>query len=216
MTGAFGFPIFVDLRGRSVFVAGGAREATAKATAMAELGAHVTVWAAEHRQAATLDATPGIRRVNGRFRPALLDGATLAIVATGDRALDGRIAASARARRVLVNTVDDVRNCDWSAPAILRRGELTIAIGTAGVAPALGVRLRDRLAGEIGPEYAALLELFGEVRPSILASTRSFADRRALWYDLVDGPALDLVREGRPDAARRAIADAIEAWEDQS
>jgi precorrin-2 dehydrogenase/sirohydrochlorin ferrochelatase len=197
-TGAFAFPIYLDVRDRAVFVAGGGREADAKARTLVELGARVTLW------------TVG----GGDFHEALLDGVTLAIVGTRDHDVNHRIAAACRERGILVNTVDDIPWCDWSAPAILRRGDLTLAIGTAGVAPALAVRLRDRIAEDvIGPEYAELVELFAEARPRIMASGRSFAERRRLWYALVDGQAIHLLREGREAEARAAVDGAITAWE---
>lgn len=195
---AFAFPIFLDVRDRAVFVAGGGHESFAKARALTELGARVTLWTADQ----------------GTFDASLLDGVTLAIVGTTDPALNHRIAAACRERGILVNTVDDIPWCDWSAPAILRRGDLTLAIGTAGVAPALAVRLRDRIGEEvIGPEYAELVELFAEARPRIMASGQPFAERRRLWYALVDGPAIHLLREGRAAEARAAVDGAITAWE---
>jgi siroheme synthase-like protein len=213
-TGAFAFPIFVEVRGRMVLVAGGGHEAISKARTLAALGARVTSWALEAHATRRLEVTDGIRRVSGPFRDELLEGALLAVVGTGDRTLDHEIADAARAHGVPVNTVDDIAYCDWSAPAILRRGGLTIAVGTGGVAPALAVRVRDRIEQELlGPEFADLLELFAEVRPSITATGRPFADRRTLWYDLVDGPALDHLRAGRDEEARTSIADAIASWE---
>ncbi len=209
---AFGFPVFLEVRGRTAFVAGGGGEAAHKASALAELGAQVRVWAAEHRATGRLTGAAGIELVDGPYRPELLDGALLAVVFTGDRALNRRIAADARSRHVLVNVVDDVSSCDWSAPAILRRGGLTVAVASAGIAPALAVRLRDRFAEEVGPEFADLVEQFGELRPRIVASGRSFADRRALWYALVDGPALDHLRAGRPAAAREVLEAQLDAW----
>jgi siroheme synthase-like protein len=211
--GAFAFPIFVEVRDRPVLVAGGGHEAIAKAKALADLGARVTSWAPEPGATQGLDGRDGIRRVSGPFHDDLLDGALLAVVGTGDRVVDHAIAEAARSRRVLVNTVDDIPWCDWSAPAILRRGDLTIAIGTGGVAPALAVRVRDRIAQDlVGPEFADLVELFAEVRPSIMATGRTFADRRALWYDLVDGPALEHLRAGREAEARAAVARTIATW----
>lgn len=209
---AFGFPVFLEVRGRTAFVAGGGGETAHKASTLAELGAQVRVWAAEHRATGRLTGTAGIELVHGPYRPELLDGALLAIVFTGDRVLNRRIAADARARHVLVNVMDDIPSCDWSAPAILRRGGLTVAVGSAGIAPALTVRLRDRFAEEIGPEFADLVELFGELRPRIVASGRPFVDRRALWYALVDGPALDHLRAGRPAAAREVLEARLDAW----
>jgi len=209
----FAFPIMLDVRGRRVVVAGGGREPAHKADALAGLGAAVTVWAPVHAETAGLVGRPGVVLRSGSFDADILAGALLAIIATGDRDLDRRIATDARSRGVLVNTVDDIPYCDWSAPAILRHGDLTVAFATAGIAPALAVRLRDRVALEIGPEYAGLLEAFGVVRPRIMASGRSFADRRRLWYELVDGPALGHLRAGRSREARQAIAAAIDAWE---
>jgi precorrin-2 dehydrogenase/sirohydrochlorin ferrochelatase len=208
----FGFPIMLDVRTRRVVVAGGGREPAHKAAALASLGAAVVVWAPEGAETTPPEGEASIEMRTGPFDAGLLDGALLAIIATGDRDLDRRIATEARARGVLVNTIDDIPYCDWSAPAILRRGDLTVSFATSGIAPALAVRLRDRLAKEIGPAYADLLQAFGDVRPRIMASGRSFADRRRLWYGLVDGPALDLIRAGRGDDARRSIDDAIDAW----
>jgi siroheme synthase-like protein len=213
-SGAFSFPVFLEVRERRVLVAGGGREAISKGQTLAELGADVLSWAPTLSETQRLEGVGGVRRVEGRFRRVLLDGAILAIVGTGDRRLDHRVADAARARGVLVNTVDDIPYCDWSAPAVLRRGDLTVAVGTGGIAPALAVRLRDRLAEELaGPELAELVELFAEVRPRIMATGRPFADRRALWYELVDGPALAHLRAGEAAAARSAIIGAIDEWE---
>jgi siroheme synthase-like protein len=194
--GAFAFPIFLEVRDRVVLVAGDGAEARHKADSLADLGARVRRWSP--------DAGP--------FDPGLLDDALLAIVNTGDRVLDRQIAADARSRWVLVNTVDDIPACDWSAPAMLRRGDLTIAVASGGIAPALAVRLRDRFATEIGPVYGELLELFGELRPEVMATGRSFRDRRRLWYELVDGPALRLLEAGDRDTARDALRAQVDAW----
>lgn len=210
--GAFGFPLFLEVRGRLAFVAGGGHVAAGKAETLVELGAQVRLWAPTHRATRRLAGRASVELVEGDFAPDLLDGASLAIAATGEPSLDRQIAVEARRRHVLVNVHDGPSLSDWSAPAVLRRGDLTVAIGTGGVAPALAVRLRDRLAGELGPEYGELLALLGQARSSIAATDRPFADRRTVWYALVDGPALDHLRSGRPDAARRVVEVAIATW----
>ena len=142
----------------------------------------------------------------------------LAVVGTGDRALDHRIAAACRERSLLVNTVDDIPWCDWSAPAILRRGDLTLAIGTGGIAPALAVRLRDLIGEElVGPEYAPLLELFAEMRPGDRAQ-RPIVPRaaRALVPAGRRAGASDLIRAGDLDGARAAVETEIARWEAQA
>jgi siroheme synthase-like protein len=209
----FAFPIMLDVRGRRAVIAGGGRESADKARSLAGLGADVVVWADLHRETAALGGVGGIEVRSGPFDPAMLDEALLAIVATGDRDLDHHIATAARQRRVLVNTVDDIPYCDWSAPAILRRGDLTISVATAGIAPALAVRVRDRIAGLIGPEHGELLTILATLRRRIAATGKSFASRRRLWYELVDGGALDLIRAGDRPGAGAELERVVSSWE---
>jgi len=211
----FGFPIMLEVRGRRVVVAGGGHEPAGKAGSLAGLGADVVVWAEHHVQTAALDGSRGIELRTGPYDPAMLDDALLAVVGTGDRELNHRIATDARERRVLVNTVDDIPYCDWSAPAILRRGDLTISVATAGIAPALAVRVRDGIGDLVGPEYGALLAVLATLRPRIMATGEPFASRRRLWYELVDGPAIDLIRAGDLEGARGQLEGIVSEWEDR-
>jgi len=209
----FAFPIMLDVRGRRAVIAGGGREPADKASSLACLGADVVVWAERHLETAALEGGAGIELRSGPFEPAILDDALLAIVATGNRGLDHHIATAARERRVLVNTVDDVPYCDWSAPAILRRGDLTISVATAGIAPALAVRIRDRIAELVGPEHGELLGILATLRRRIGATGKPFASRRRLWYALVDGAALDLIRSGESAEARVELERVVSSWE---
>jgi len=209
----FAFPIMLDVRERRAVIAGGGHESADKAASLAGLGAEVVVWAEHHRETTALEGVDGIELRSGPFDPAILDDALLAIVATGNRDLDHRIATAARDRRVLVNTVDDIPYCDWSAPAILRRGDLTISVATGGIAPALAVRIRDRIAELIGPEHGELLTILATLRRRIAATGQSFASRRRLWYSLVDGPALGLIREGDRTGAQAELERVVSTWE---
>src|SRR5437764_309745 len=119
---AFAFPVFLDVRDRTVFVAGGGHEAASKAATLAGLGARVRVWATEHRRTSHLESQPLVELYRGSFEADLLDDAFLAVVGTGDRSLDRWIATEARSRGILVNTVDDIPFCDFAMPAVLRRG----------------------------------------------------------------------------------------------
>lgn len=213
MSAAFGYPVFLEVRGRRCLVVGGGREARDKAATLLDLGAIVIVSDERHELTSELAERDGAQLHRGPFGRALLEDVSLAIVACDDRGDRRRIAAVVREAGVLVSAVDENDLCDWAAPAVLRRGGLTIALGTGGIAPALAVRLRDRLADELGPELGMLLELFGEVRPRISASGRPFAERRRLWYELVDGPALAACRAGHVAEARSAIERAIDEWE---
>src|SRR4029453_611993 len=78
---------------------------------------------------------------------------------------------------VLVNVMDDVPNCDFAAPAIVRRGDLVVAIGTGGRAPALASRLRAELSERFGPGWTELVDVVGRVRAETLPLLPDFEDR---------------------------------------
>ncbi len=135
------------------------------------------------------------------FKDGDLAGAALVIVTENDPGVRDAVFAEAREGNVLINTVDDLPRCNWIAPSILRRGHLTIAISTAGKAPVLAVRLRQRLESEIGFEHARFLEMASEVRAPLAARHPDFEERRARWYRLVDSDVLELLRRGEETAA---------------
>ena len=103
--------------------------------------------------------------------PADLAGTVLCVASAAEPGVRDAIAADARAAGVLVNVMDDV-NCDFAAPAIVRRGDLVIAVGTGGRAPALASRVRAELGERFGPEWTELLEVVGRVRAATLPPAR--------------------------------------------
>jgi siroheme synthase-like protein len=202
------YPAFLDLRGRRAVVIGGGTIATGKVEGLLEAGAAVTVIApALSLDLQRLAAAGRIEHVARAYAPGDLAGAWLAIAAADDRAANALAWQEANERGILLNAVDDVPHCTFIAPSILRQGDLTIAISTGGQAPALAVRLRERLAPEVGPEYARFLELAGALREPLAAAEPDFERRRARWYALVDSDVLDLLRRGEEMAARQRMAE---------
>jgi siroheme synthase-like protein len=202
------YPIVLDLSGRLAVVLGDddASALTAeKARGLLAAGARVRVIAPRPVQ----DLSPmggELEWLARSYRPGDLAGAFLAVVAAGDPALRRAAFAEAEAAAILINTVDDVARCNFLAPALVRRGDLTVAISTGGKAPALAVRLRQRLEAELGEEHARFLAWAGQARPALAAREPDFATRRRLWYELVDSDVLDLLRRGEGEAARARFA----------
>jgi precorrin-2 dehydrogenase / sirohydrochlorin ferrochelatase len=191
------YPVVLDLRGRSCLVIGTGPLADEKVHGLLEAGAVVT-----HRTSYEESDLDGM--MDG-----LLDGITLAIVCGQPPEIAEAVWQEARRRNILINTVDDPPRCGFIAPAIVRRGDLAIAISTNGKAPALAVRLRQRLESELGDEYGRFLSLAGTVRAPLLASRPDFGERRELWYRLVDSDVLDLLRQGDEEAARSRFSEIL-------
>lgn len=196
------YPVYLDLRDRPCVVVGGCGLAEEKARGLLAAGARVTLIAP--------DITPGLAdlAVEGRidvlarrFRGGDLRKAFLAVVAEREPAVVEAVWRESRERNVLVNTVDDVPHCDFIAPAVVRRGDLSVAISTGGKAPVLAVRLRQRLESWLGEEHARFLELAGSVRVPLAILLPDLASRRDLWYRLIDSDVLHLLRRGEEEAA---------------
>jgi len=105
--------------------------------------------------------------------------------------------------------VDDPACCTFIAPAIVRRGDLTVAISTGGKAPALAVRLRQQLERALGDEYARFLELAGALRTPLTERYPDFEERKTRWYRLVDSEVLELLREGQDGKAQQRMREVL-------
>ncbi len=202
------YPVLLDLRGRLCTVIGGGTIATGKVQGLLEAGAWVTVIAPALSPTLTALVEAGrVRHLARAYQPGDLAEAFLAVGATDDRSANAAAWQEAGDRHLLFNAVDDVPHCNFIAPSILRQGDLTVAISTSGKAPALAVRLKERLARELGHEYARFLELAGDLRAGLAAQAPDFEERKALWYRLVDSDVIALLRAGDEAAARERIAE---------
>lgn len=195
------FPMFLKLEGRQCLVVGAGKIGEPKIGGLLGTGARIRVVA--------LDASPTVRewaragKIELELRAFLaedLDGAFLAVVATNSRSLNERVYHEAQRRGVLCNVVDVPELCDFFYPAVVHRGDLQIAISTAGQSPSLAQKIRQQLEKQFGPGYAAWVAELGETRRLILASDldkerklellHTLASREALEAALAEAPAL--------------------------
>jgi len=191
------YPVYLDLRNRPCFVLGGCGMAEEKVRGLLESKARVTVISQDLTDELTRMAAEGrIDWISRRFRRGDLRNAYLVIVVGQPPAVTDAVWEETRGRNVLVNTLDDVPHCDFIAPSIVRRGDLTVAISTGGKAPVMAVRLRQRLERELGEEHAKFLELAGRVRKPLAQLWPDFATRKELWYRLIDSDVIHLLRRG--------------------
>ena len=172
------FPAFLDLRGRRCLVVGGGEIGERKTHALLDCGARVTIVSPSvTTRLAALAASGRLVHRARPFRRSDPRGCALAVAATGDPRVDRVVAAAARRWRALVNVVDRPQHCDFIVPAVLRRGELQIAVSTGGRSPAIAREIRRRLERFFGPEYGELISRAGEARNRARAKARTAAER---------------------------------------
>ncbi|WP_329742364.1 siroheme synthase CysG [Dyella sp. A6] len=205
------YPLFADLTDRTVLVVGGGMVAERKTAALLDAGARVSVGAPTLTDTLGEWAVQGrITHLPGRYQRNWQKGSWMVIAATGDRPLNMRIAAEATARRRLVNVVDDPALSTFQVPAVIDRSPLQVAISTAGVAPALARRLRERIEGLLDPAWGPLLRLAHRYRPRIRDRHPDLAQRRRFYDWLHDGPVRALLRAAQPALAEHTLQTALE------
>jgi precorrin-2 dehydrogenase/sirohydrochlorin ferrochelatase len=184
--------MFLKLEGRQCLVVGAGKVGEPKIAGLLDTGARIRV--------VSLDATPAVREWarSGRieldlrpFRNHDLDGSFLAVVATSSRTLNERVYDEARSRGVLCNVVDVPDLCDFYYPSVVRRGDLQIAVSTAGKSPSLAQRIRQQLEKQFGPAYETWVAELGETRKLILASDLDKDAKLELLHSLASRAAVE-------------------------
>jgi len=204
------YPVYIQLHEQPCIVIGGGKIAEGKVEGLLAAGAKVTIVSPDlTSHLHVLIEQNQITHIARVYQPGDLAGAFIVICATDQAEINHQVWEEASANRQLVNVVDDTPRCNFIAPAVLRKGDLTIAISTGGKAPALAVRLKERLQEQIGPEYERFLELSGQLREPLARHVPDFETRKALWYRIVDSKALDLLARGDEPAAMEIISQVV-------
>jgi precorrin-2 dehydrogenase/sirohydrochlorin ferrochelatase len=198
----FGYPVMLELAGRRCVVIGELAVREGKVEGLVAAGADdiVVVAPRPEDRLGVLTLMDGVAVRRRGWRPEDLDGAFLVVASSPEPAERTAIAREARRRQALVNVMGDIPNCDWSAPGVVRRGELVVAIATGGASPALSRKLRAQLSSAFGEEWAEVLAVLRTVRTETRASLpdlRTRAPRGAAA--LHPAEAVGLVRAGRGD-----------------
>jgi siroheme synthase-like protein len=185
----------LTLRNCAVVVIGGGRIATRKVTDLMATGANVTVISPTLSARLQRWVREGRLRHRARaYRRGDLKGSRLAIAATPDPREQARIAAEARTTATWVNVVDQPALCDFLAPAVFRRGDLTITVSTDGRNPALARWVKHRLATLVGPEYARVTDLIATLRSELRTAGVPPSVRRRMTDRLMTADLPALVR----------------------
>lgn len=163
---------------------GGGAIAARKIRSLLAAGARVTVTAAEaHEKIKKLGRSGKILWRKRKFALDDLRQKNLVICATDSPELNAKVSEECAARRIWVNVVDAPRLCSFIAPAIVSRGEVTLAISTGGASPALAKFLRKKIEKILTPKIASLSKILKKKRPQLL--NLSFKKRKEVIKKLL-------------------------------
>tara|TARA_B110000196_G_scaffold67233_1_gene56942 strand:- start:958 stop:2382 length:1425 start_codon:yes stop_codon:yes gene_type:complete len=205
-------PIFTKLDNKPVLVVGGGEVALRKCRAFLKARAAVTLVApwfcdelkehAQHNEVTLIDAY---------FDESHLDGKMLVIAATDRDEVNNTVFELANARNVFVNVVDDQPKCTFIFPSIVDRNPITIAISSAGTAPVLARRLREKLETLIPQHIGPLATLVGGFRDKVKQRFKHFSDRRQFWEGVFDSSVVSKVQTGDTQGAEQQLEQMLDA-----
>src|SRR5690625_4365268 len=161
------YSIELNVQNKQAIIVGGGKIAFRKLTSLLEAGADITVISPSvHKQIAELAKAKSIIWYAKDFEAIDLLYAHIVIAATNDMLINRFVASSANSYQH-VNVVDDPLEGNFNVPAILKRGDLTISVATAGASPILAKKIRDEIALHYGIEYIAYVQFLSIVRKNI-------------------------------------------------
>lgn len=204
------YPAFLDLRGAPCLVVGGGQVGERKVKTLLDCGAVVHLVSPELTPYLEERVREGrVLRVGAEFDPAQMEGMFLVIGATDNAEVNQRISVEARARHLLCNIVDRPRECNFIVPSTIHRGDLTIAVSTAGKSPALAKKIREDLEKSYPNSYADYLTLLGRIREFVLSRGGDQKENQRVFKLLVHSPLPEKLQTGDREEIRKIIIQAI-------
>lgn len=197
------YPVcLINLDQKKCVVIGGGNISCRKTKALLEAGANVTIISPLLTTELEVTAKRGqVTWIARNYKKGDLKNSFLAIAATNNNQVNQEVFQEAIDLGILVNVVDDPQHSNFILPAIVKRGEIQIAISTGGASPALARRLRESLEEFLKPEYEQLAEILAELRPELIAQTEPGEPRLQTALNLLDSPILEVIRSEGKEAA---------------
>jgi len=200
-------PIFLKLEGRRVLLVGAGNVALEKIGSLLKTGLKLRVVAPQARaEIRNLAAEGKLELVVREFEPSDLDGNYLVIAATDSPEVNTTVYCEAVERDIPGNSVDDIPNCDFFFGSVVSRGDLQIAISTAGESPALAQRLRREIDEQLPEDLGGWLAQLGELRREVLATHPRGEERRLLLHELAQRQICDSALCATKEMARKGSA----------
>lgn len=206
------FPIFIDLRGKSVLIIGQYRVLEFKTEKLLEAGAKIKLISnALSAKMQQYIASGQITQYKDTFKEKYLDDVWLVICGSDDSDLKTKIAQAADNRKILCNFVDEAPISSFISPSVITRGDITIAISTKGKSPALNKYIKNMINNTIGDEFKFLADLLGKIRPKVINNISNLKQRSELFDAIVNNPkVLDLIRRNKYTQAEKLVMSFID------
>jgi precorrin-2 dehydrogenase / sirohydrochlorin ferrochelatase len=189
------YPINLNITDQLCMVIGGGTVATRKIASLLLCDARIRVISPEvSPEIKQLIAKNKLEWIPRVYMTGDLQGAALAFALTDRPDVQCQITSEAKEQGIPVNIADNPDACTFQTAAIIRRGELLIAISTGGGSPALAAAIRKELELRYGPEYGELVTLLAEIRQLTIGQDSFREKHKQLFTKIIQTNILSLLR----------------------
>lgn len=177
------FPFFIDIKDANGLIIGGGKHAFGKIEKLLPYGPKLHVISTEISKAVEeIVEENEILIEYRRFQDSDLEPRPdFVIIACDDMEERKIIAKLCRERHILVNSVDDVENCDFIFPSLIQRGKLSIGVMTGGASPVIGMDLKKQIAELIPDNIEEILEKMEMIRPEMIEKYPDAKERAKIF-----------------------------------
>jgi precorrin-2 dehydrogenase/sirohydrochlorin ferrochelatase len=201
------YPIFLNLKNKSVVIIGGGKVAERKVVTLLKTGADLTVISPELTKKIEREKLKGrIKHIRGQYRKGDLKNAFLVIAATDSPNVNEQVSKDAPC---LVNVVDTPHLCNFIVPSVIKRNPLTIAVSTSGISPALSRSIRKELEKMYGSEFSHYLKLLRRIRTEAMRVIKDKRKRGEFLKAIASEKIIEMLRETGFREAQRLAEDLL-------
>jgi precorrin-2 dehydrogenase / sirohydrochlorin ferrochelatase len=201
------YPLFLDLRGKTVVVVGGGVVALRKVEALRRTGARVKVISPE--VVPEIQGDKEVEIIPRNYTPGDLFAASLVIAATDDQDTNVAVSRDASLSNIFCNVVDKPDLCTFIVPSVVEKGPIKIAISTGGISPTLSKKLRGDISRFLGDEYATLALVMGRIRPLVISGEGGFESHKRIFEILINSELIDAIRDHDRALAEKILYEAL-------
>ena len=200
------YPVCLEIIDKLCVVVGGGSVAERKVSGLLTAGARIRVVSPELTpNLAGLAGEGRIEWLNRGYRVGDLDGALLVFAATDNREVQEAVVRQAERAGQLMNVIDEPERCTFQVPAVVRRGDLILAVSTGGKSPAVAALIRQQLAESYGEEYGHLLDLMSRLREQVLGKEQDCRERKILFQNILHDDIVLWIKHGQWDLLRNHL-----------
>jgi precorrin-2 dehydrogenase/sirohydrochlorin ferrochelatase len=200
------YTVCLEISDKLCVVVGGGSVAERKVLGLLTAGAQVRIISPQLTKPLTELADDGrIEWLERGYTQGDLAGALLIFAATDSREAQEAVFKEAGQAGQLVNVIDAPARCSFHVPAVVKRGDLTLAVSTGGMSPAVAAMVRKQLEENFGEEYGLLLDLISRLREQVLTGEGNSSERKILFQNILHDDIVHWIKSGQRDLLRKHL-----------